>query len=474
MKQARSLRDLVAGSVRSLVRAVLRPLPMSIVFAYAMKRRLTLLSDSKDPGALTVLAFDPDRWTQDLLALAKVANIRIYTVPFSVSTRIHTLFFGTDPMPGIADYFLITDAAILARREAQTRYATAVLRYLKRWLKLDCAANPAIHYIVDFPWMRGGETAGVPFVTAHKEFTVLDDRQVRERIDRWKNRYRFKFLGTRLAMTNAIAEKLFVEADVAPLSKVTRTGLLRFDNLLRTSAPAAPRDPVTVTLFSFGHLTGPFDSKAEPHGHYFTKHDDDGFVDLFKDTHVAFAEIARANPHAQFLIKPKNVERWWIEKIEWAVEEGLGVPLSAIPNCRVVADQAPDLIRRSVAAIGLNSTVVLETAALDRDLIMPIFAEAAGKYADKVYFPHFRDVFSVASSRAELSEMLTRVLRGERLKVPAPDRLNAMLDEYVGNHDGHSAERLAAVLHDVVRGRQSLQSEITPMAADNAAGRVAA
>lgn len=474
MKQAHRLRDLVAGPVRSLVRAVLRPLPMSIVFAYAMKRRLTLLSDSKDPGALTVLAFDPDRWTQDLLALAKVANIRIYTVPFSVSTRIHTLFFGTDPMPGIADYFLITDAAILARREAQTRYATAVLRYLTRWLKLDCAANPAIHYIVDFPWMSGGETAGVPFVTAHKEFTVLDDRQVRERIDRWKNRYRFKFLGTRLAVTNAIAEKLFVEADVAPLSKVTRTGLLRFDNLLRTCAPAAPRDPVTVTLFSFGHLTGPFDSKAEPHGHYFTKHDDDGFVELFKDTHVAFAEIARANPQAQFLIKPKNVERWWVEKIEWAVEEGLGIPLSAIPNCRVVADQAPDLIRRSVAAIGLNSTVVLETVALNRDLIMPVFAEAVGKYADKVYFPHFRDVFSVASSRAELSEMLTRVLRGERLKVPAPERLNAMLDEYVGNHDGHSAERLAAVLHDVVRGRQLQQSETTPLAADNAAGRVAA
>lgn len=473
MKKVIHLRDMVAG-IRNLIRAALRPLPMSIVFAFAMKRRLTLLADSNDPAALTILAFDPDRWSQDLRALAKVTNVRIYAVPFSVSTRIHTLFFGTDPMPGIADYFLITDTAILARRDAQTRYATAVLRYLKRWLKLDCAANPAIHYIVDFPWMRGGETAGVPFVTAHKEFTVLDDRQVRERIDRWKNRYRFKFLGTRLAVTNAIAEKLFTEADVAPLSKVTRTGLLRFDNLLRTSAPAAPRDPVTVTLFSFGHLTGPFDSKAEPHGHYFTKNDDDGFVELFKDTHVTFAEIARANPQAQFLIKPKNVERWWIEKIEQAVEQGVGVPLSAIPNCRVVADQAPDLIRRSVAAIGLNSTVVLETAALDRDLIMPVFAEAAEKYADKVYFPHFRDVFSVASSRAELSEMLTRVLRGERLKVPAPERLNAMLDEYVGNHDGHSAERLAAVLHDVVRGRQLQQSEATPLAADNAAGRVAA
>ena len=156
------------------------------------------------------------------------------------------------------------------------------------------------------------------------------------------------------------------------------------------------------------------------------------------------------------------------------MEQGLGVPLFSIPNCRVVADQAPDLIRRSVAAIGLNSTVVLETVALNRDLIMPVFAEAVGKYADEVYFPHFRDVFSVASSRAELSEMLTRVLRGERLKVPAPERLNAMFDEYVGNHDGRSAERLAAVLHDVVRSRPSLQSETTPMAADNAAGRVAA
>ena len=137
----------------------------------------------------------------------------------------------------------------------------------------------------------------------------------------------------------------------------------------------------------------------------------------------------------------------------------------SIPNCRVVAEPAPDLIRRSVAAIGLNSTVVLETVALDRDLIMPVFAEAAGKYADKVYFPHFRDVFSIANSRAELSAMLERVLRGERLKTPAPERLHALLDEYVGNHDGRSAERLAAVFHDVVRGRQSLQIR------NNAAGR---
>jgi hypothetical protein len=459
--------------IRRLIRAALRPLPMAIVFAYAMKRKLVLLSDSNDPGALTVLAFDPDRWTQDLLALAKVAHIRIYAVPFSVSTRIHTLFFGSDPMPGIADYFLITDPAVLAKREMQARYAASVLEYLRRWLNVDCAANPAIHYIVDFPWMGGGEKAGVPFVTAHKEFTVLDDRQVRERIDRWKNRYRFKFLGTRLAVTNAIAEKLFTEANVAPAAKVTRAGLLRFDNLLRVPAPAAPRDPVTVTLFSFGHLTGPFDSKAEPHGHYFTKHDDDGFVDLFKDTHIAFAEMARANPQAQFLIKPKNVERWWIEKVEQAVEQGLGIPMSAIPNCRVVAEPAPDLIRRSVAVIGLNSTVVLETVALDRDLIMPVFAEAAGKYADKVYFPHFRDLFSVASSRAELSAMLERALRGERLKTPAPERLHALFDEYVGNHDGRSAERLAAIFHDVVRGRQSLPAEVAPVV-EKAAGRAAA
>lgn len=473
MKKAPSLRETLAAPVRRLIRATLRPLPMAVVFAYAMKRKLVLLSDSNDPDALTVLAFDPDRWTQDLLALAKVAHIRIYAVPFSVSTRIHTLFFGSDPMPGIADYFLVTDPAILAKREAQARYAASVLGYLKRWLKIDCAANPAIHYIVDFPWASGGERAGMPFVTAHKEFTVLDDRQVRERINRWKNLYRFKFLGTRLAVTNAIAEKLFVEANVAPVSKVTRTGLLRFDHLLRAPAPAPSRDPVTVTLFSFGHLTGPFDSRSEMSGHYFTRHDDDGFVDLFKDTHVAFAEIARANPQAQFLIKPKNVERWWIEKIEQAVEQGLGIPLSSIPNCRIVADQAHDLIRRSVAAIGLNSTVVLETVALNRDLIMPVFAEAAGKYADKVYFPHFRDVFSVAASRAELSAMLERALQGERLKTPAPERLQALLDEYVGNHDGRSAERLAAVLHDAVRGRYSLQTEI-PLVAEKATGRAAA
>ena len=470
----RGLSDTFATAFHRMLRAALRPLPMAVVFDYAMKRRLVLLSEADEPDALTVLAFDPDRWTQDLLALSAVAHVRIYAVPFSVSTRIHTLFFGSEPMSGIAEYFLVVDREILARREAQKRYASRVLGYLKRWLAIDCAANPAIHYIVDFPWMSGGEKAGVPFVTAHKEFTVLDERQVQERISRWKDLYRFKFLGTRLSVTNAIAERLFVEAEVAPDSKVTRTGLLRFDHLLRERAAPPSRDPVTVTLFSFGHLTGPFDSSAEPHGHYFTKHDDDGFVGLFKDTHIAFAECARANPQAEFLIKPKNVERWWIEKIEQAVRDGLGVDLSSIPNCRIVDEPAHDLIRRSVAAIGLNSTVVLETVALDRDLIMPVFAEAAGKYADKVYFPDFRDVFSVAGSRAELFDMLARVLRGERLKKPAAPRLRALLEAYVGNCDGHSAERLAATLHEVARGLPPLRTQATAVAARSAAKRVAA
>ena len=48
-----------------------------------------------------------------------------------------------------------------------------------------------------------------------------------------------------------------------------------------------------------------------------------------------------------------------------------------------------------------------------------------------------------------------------------------MFDEYVGNHDGRAAERLAAILHDVVRGRTVSQIDAAPVV-EKAAGRAAA
>ncbi len=445
------IHEFVTVFFRKIIRAVLRLFP--IVFAYTMKRKLVLLSDSIDSGALTILAFDPDRWTQDLLALGKVAHIRIYAVPFPVSTRIHALFFESGASPKNDSYFTEADPRILAARERQARYASRVLVYLRRWMSIECAVNPAIHYLIDFPWAKGGSRAEVPFITVHKEFTVIDDRHLPVKINRWRNLYQFKFPGEYLCVTNEKARRFFVESNVLPFEKISPTGLLRFDNLLQTPPSTPSSNPVTITFFSFGHLSGPFESKSELSGHYFTRNEDDGFVQLFNDTHAAFADAARRNPDALFLIKPKNVETWWIEKIERVVKRELGVPLSAIPNCRIVNEQAHDLIRRSTACIGLNSTVSLESIALDRDFIMPVFAEAAGKYAGNVYFPHYRDVFSVPASRAEYAGMLTRAIRGERLKKPAANRVKAMLEEYVGNSDGHAAERVAKVLFDVARNR---------------------
>src|SRR6185312_13211662 len=106
----------------------------------------------------------------------------------------------------------------------------------------------------------------------------------------------------------------------------------------------------SVVLFSFGHLTGPFPA-VPSRNYYFSQDGNYGFVELFAKVHAVFADAARRHPNVDFLVKPKYVLPGWIGEIDAVIRERLGVALADIPNCRIVANTAPELMRRSRANI---------------------------------------------------------------------------------------------------------------------------
>ena len=246
-----------------------------------------------------------------------------------------------------------------------------------------------------------------------------------------------------------------------PAERISVTGLLRTDNLMQPDCPyRAPPDPdaKTLTLFSFGHFAGGLGSPRR-RSHYFSLEDDFGFVELFRDVHVAFAEAALAHPEVRFKIKPKNYEDWWIKEIEAVIEQGTGTALADIPNCEIVAEPAPELIQQSCAVVGFNSTVLLESSILGRNSIFPVFAEAIEPYPDYVYFPNFRDVFAVASSKADLRGKLDAAVAGETLSTAPPQRLGELCTFSLGQAEAGSAERVVAVLADLAAGRNPASRE---------------
>ncbi len=440
--------------LRKLAKRLLRQQWMAWFVGVLLARKIRGLHTCDTPGSLTLLVLHPSRWGQDLDAIANIDAATILTIDEPVIFRIND-WFELGPSSRSRDYFKEGCPIELKRRVQLERYATKVMDVFRRRHGLDCVLTCAIHYVREIGWMVGAQRAGLPFVTVHKEHTLIDSRHVPFWTEHWRN-HQFKYLGTHICVNNQTVVRLFSEANIAEPERMTVTGLMRADNILSQSAPRASisdSERPVVTLFSFGHLTGHFTDEEVPpeniRSHYFSRDDAAGFVELFRQTHVTFVEYALSRPDVEFKIKPKNVEDWWIREIDQVVRDELGRPLDSIENCNVVATPAPELIRESLATIALNSTVVLESRILGANTILPLFAEAAGRYADRVYYDDFLDLFAVARSCDELTELLGRALKGERIVQDDAERLREICEQYIGNSDGKSAERVLQTVRTV-------------------------
>jgi hypothetical protein len=115
---------------------------------------------------------------------------------------------------------------------------------------------------------------------------------------------------------------------------------------------------------------------------------------------------------------------------------------------------------RSLANIVLNSTTVIESRLLDCNTIIPVLDEGAGIHRDMVYFRDFFDLFAVAGSTAQLSDLIDVAIQGGSLRRGTAERLKAFLDQQIGNPDGKSGERFLSVVRSVISGELVLHKTL--------------
>ena len=422
--------------------------------AARIARSCRVICEPEIPDALSVLNFSSFRFTEDLEVLASTGQLRLLEAPLDVLQSING-FFDTVPAGVKSDdyaYFLEQDPHHLAERKLQQRFYREVVKSLCRRLSVDCAMTPAVQHRFAFPWQAAFEAQRRPFIALHKEFTVLDRRQIPERVESYR-RLGFRFNGSWIFVTNESARNLFTEAEIFAPERIVTTGLPRMDRLFRDDGPFRTKTSARrqVILFSFAHYCGGIGATRPRRSPTFSKYEDEGFVQLFREVHRAFGELALAHPDVEFKIKPREVAGHWVGEIDRVLQDSLGCTLDDIPNCSVVADSAPELIRDSDAVIGFNSTVLLESLALGRPTIVPIFAEAADRYWENIYLRDCLDVFLQAHSRDDIKAKVEGALEGRISPSEASEeRLRQCFEFYLGYSDGRCAERVVEELRRVV------------------------
>lgn len=423
-------------------------LPVMALFTMVKLKKYSPVSNKKNN--VKVLLFSEERCEQDVQVILN-QGFTIYSFPTNWVCLINSLFIDSSVKQSIDTYFLEEDKEVLESRERHIKYISSLMSIVNRIIKVRCAITPAMHYIREYPWAAACKESNVSFIAVHKELTTLSEWQVPIRVERWKKR-KFKFLGSKLCVVNNVAKKLIAESEILPSKDIIVIGLLRMDNILHEACqlrkPPKKVKPA-VTLFSFGHLTGPFEEEMPYRSHYFSLNDDYGFVNLFYHVHSAYVNAALRNPDVEFNIQLKNNEEWWIKEINAVIQKEHGVTIKDIPNCHIIKKWAPKLIHESNVVIALNSTVVLESCVLRRRTIIPVFEEAITKYKNHIYFSEYLDLFMVANSRENLIKLIEDNCYEFNESELDQNRLDKLCERYLGFSDGKTGQRLNEVISQV-------------------------
>ena len=406
--------------------------------------------DNKHSDSFGVLVLHSFRWTLDLNVLKRSPKLRLIYLPPAKQQWLNNLI-----MNPVEELFK-KDKTLHFQPEANpkaVKYKNKLNRYLVDFIKyiaeeygFKCIITCNYRYIPDIEWAKASRLAGVPFIALHKE-CLRDELTEQHYLNLFKGR-KLKYFGNKLVVHNEREKNLLVKANVYEERNIIVAGCLRIDDIIK-ECNHINNSEKTVCLFSFRHFVQGIISET---GTGFDDREGKGLIEAFAQTHVAIAELAIEYPDIVFIIKPKWLSSWE-EKIREVIRDGVGREIEDIKNLILTVDiDAQTLIKKSSVVIGVNSTTLLESRLLQRPTIIPMFAEAGGKYKGIIYFQKYSgSEFIFSKSKEEFKEQIVSAVRSENHWPPSHE----LIDEYLGFHDGKTLERIVSILETEVNTASS-------------------
>lgn len=408
---------------------------------------------------LRLLALSPNRFRGELESLLDTGGVQIFTLPFSVTGMLHSVFLG-QANRGLS--FYARPSVDPAERHLQRRFESVmgpIFASLLDEARIDAVISAALHYRHDLPFGTLAEAADVPYIVCHRE-SLHAAKHIRQiNIARWRPIGRLRV--SHIIVHNESARRTFIDAGVAPPDAISALGNPRMDayvkglaSLCDDSKPTPnisdrPR-PLQVTLFSFFHGNGMGDTQPK-----WSDGTTRGYVRLFEQVHAALARLAQRHPDVQFVIKTKWASEWW-DKIRSAIGEA-GIDPDDLPNLRLSEnDDVHQLIYDSTVVCGFGSSTLLEAAIAGRPVVVPVFAEAAEPdYRDDVLLQDAFDCFDIAADSDQFMERIEERLDNPYIDPETMTLRRHQFERWLSAMDGQAGHRWVALIREIsARGKK--------------------
>ena len=419
-------------------------IPIMVLYSLLKIKELKKVNKKKkNKNILTILVLNSIRWQKDIEILNNDDRIRILIFPTQLHNTFGRLFFGS--LQGkILNGTWWEGEHKKEFEKLNNRYVNYLIHFLpalKFFKKFDVISTCTFYYLRDKPWQEAcDQISCVKYIALHKE-NQKDDSIMDSSIKEYKKK-KISYKRSYIFVYNR-KEKGCIEKSLScDPKRIIIVGCMRMDNLIKKAKEYKfDKRNNAITLFSFRHTFGGMRFFHDGEGGFSISRKN-GCVNYFDNVHGNLAKYAIENPEVPVYIKLKWENAGWFENVANAVNKKTGKFINEIPNLYVSSHFNPqELIDKSRVIIGINSTALIESRILGKEVLIPLFDEPLEKYYEKhVYFKkYFKREFNLIKDEDHFLKDLDYLYKntGSLRKVG-----KELVEEFLGFFDSKSKDRV--------------------------------
>lgn len=387
-------------------------------------RKLKIIkSNSKNPKK--ILVFPKSNGTEDIIESFKnkKSNIIFFLLPRPFLQKIFLCFFEKSYCQ---DYFTkLTKLQDIKKKNSYVNFLTSTFRYVEYFIQFDGFISFNLFYYAEKYFEEVCKNLNKKFIILHKEsaFTPLEEKKAPLIYKKFND----KSLSYKISVYSENQKKILIKSKIAYKNQVEVVGTPRSDYVFKLRKIAPKEKVIVFYLIEYSRYTPLSGPKRE------------NWSKLYNQTLKYLFEFAMNNPNIQIILKGKT-----------GVHEKEQSNLNPLPqNCRFIdGGSGHSLLRNASAVIAFNSTIVFETIASNRNLIIPNFNEESKIYRNILHKIENKKYFVNSKIQFDKKIKLYLDLNYKNKKLSNPDIKT--LKHYLGNIDATAGAKIRKFLEKTI------------------------
>jgi len=333
---------------------------------------------------------------------------------------IYNKFFSNLDEKLTDDSYVTDNKKINETKQKYKEFLKEILKIFKRQNKISAIVSFNFRYYTEKELHNACKELDLTFIVCQKESLILKSE---------KNFYikvnskNGKFNGHYMTVYTEDYKNLLVEGGICPSDKISVIGMPRADFYFKKDNEVKKN-----------HILFLIPTLRQPYGYENEKLFDRD--KLTTDVTKTLVEFARKNSDERIILKSKIY-------YENEKKQELILTDSKLNNCKFVKSGDPKkLINNAKIVIGFNTTALIESLILKKNIILPYF-DIKNKSNFLKHTLEINDFVHLAYSSEELMNFLNKICQ-KKLDFPnvKQNHLDETINKYIGNIDGKSSLRL--------------------------------